>query len=169
MGLEYDVFVRVCLVEMYVKIELVDLSLQLFDESPERNKVDNVLLWNVVINGCKTGRALDLFFKMVEEGAKPNGLTVVSALSACAKTGALEAGRKIDDNISNNGLHLNATVGAGRWDDVERVRNSMKNKTVEKDPGWSSMEVDGQLHTCVAESSRFKLFSSLKLWDPVLE
>ncbi|TMW96562.1 hypothetical protein EJD97_007157 [Solanum chilense] len=397
MGLEYDTFVRVCLVEMYVKVELVDFALQLFDESSERNKVESVILWNVVINGCcKIGRvskalalfeempernvgswntlisgllrngevdkamelfdemtneknvvswtcmihglmlnglhqkALDLFFKMVEEGVKPNGLTVVSALSACAKTGALEAGKKIHDNIVNNGLHLNAAVGnalldmyakcgyiesaslvfsglkekdirtwsimiwgwaihghvdkalrcfeqmrltgikpdgvsvlavltgcshagrvdqglqifdsmqrqfsieptmkhyaavvdllgragrfdealkfiasmplepdyviwgalfsacrahkniemakvasekllqlepkhaggyvflsnvyagAGRWDDVERVRSSMKNKNVEKDPGWSSMEVDGQLHTFIAGDS----------------
>ncbi|MCD7451405.1 hypothetical protein HAX54_011713 [Datura stramonium] len=394
MGLEYDTFVRVCLVEMYVKVELVDFALQLFDESPERNKVESVLLWNVAINGCcKTGRvsealtlfeempernagswntllsgllrngevdkamelfdgmtdeknvvswtcmihgltlnglhqkALDLFFKMEEEGTKPNGLTVVSALSACARTGALEAGRKIHDSITNNELRLNTVVanalldmyvkcgyvesanlvfsglrekdirtwsimiwgwaihghvdkalrcfgqmrlagikpdgvsflavltgcshagrvdqglqifdsmqhecsieptmkhyaavvdllgragrfdealkfigtmplepdyviwgalfsacrahkniemakvasekllqlepkhaggyvflsnvyaGAGRWDDVERVRSSMKNKNVEKDPGWSSMEVDGQLHTFVA-------------------
>ncbi|XP_009768191.1 pentatricopeptide repeat-containing protein At1g04840-like [Nicotiana tabacum] len=177
MGLEYDVFVRVCLVEMYVKIELVVFALQLFDESPERNKAESVLLWNIAINGCcKTGqvskalalfeempernagswntllsgllrngevdkamelfdgmveknvvswtcmihgltlnglhqKALDLFFKMVEEGTKPNGLTVVSVLSACAKTGALEAGRKIHENISNNKLHLNVAVG----------------------------------------------------------
>ncbi|XP_060207418.1 pentatricopeptide repeat-containing protein At1g04840-like [Lycium barbarum] len=178
MGLEYDVFVRVCLVEMYVKNESFDLALQLFDESPERNKDESVLLWNVVIYGCcragwvgkalalfeempernagswntmlsgllRNGevdkameffdgmerneknvvswtcvisgltlnglhqKALDLFFKMVEEGIKPNGLTTVSALSACAKTGALEAGRKIHDSVMNNGLHLNVAV-----------------------------------------------------------
>ncbi|KAF3668682.1 Pentatricopeptide repeat-containing protein [Capsicum annuum] len=411
MGFEYDVFVRVCLVEMYVKVELVDYALQLFDESPERNKVESVLLWNVVINGCcKFGRVskalalfeempernigswnslisgllrngevekamevfdgmmtdeknvvtwttmihgltlnglhqkgLDLFFKMVDEGVKPNGLTVVSALSACARTGALEAGRKIRDSITNSGLHLNVAVGnalldmyakcgyiesaslvfsglkekdirtwsimiwgwaihghvdkalrcfeqmrstgikpdgvsvlavltgcshagrvdqglqifdgmrrewsieptmkhyavvvdllgragrfdealkfienmplepdyviwgalfsacrahkniemakvasekllqlepkhagghvflsnvyagAGRWDDVERVRSSMKNKNVEKDPGWSSMEVDGQLHTFVAGDSahtrKHEIYSKLE-------
>ncbi|KAK4356838.1 hypothetical protein RND71_022448 [Anisodus tanguticus] len=408
MGLEYDVFIRVCLVEMYVKVELVDLALQLFDESPVRK---NVLLWNVVINGCcKIGRVskalalfdempernvgswntllsglmrngevdqamglfdgmkrneknvvswtcvingltlnglhqkgLDLFFKMVEEGVKPNGLTIVSALSACAKSGALEAGRKIRDIITNNGIRLNIAVanalvdmyakcgyiesaslvfsglkekdirtwsimiwgwaihghvdkalrcfeqmrlagikpdgvsflavltgcshagrvdqglqifdsmqrecsieptmkhyaavvdllgragrfdealkfigsmplkpdyviwgalfsacrahknievakvasekllqlepkhagsyvflsnvyaGSGRWDDVERVRGSMKNKNVEKNPGWSSMEVDGQLHTFVAGDSvhtrKHEIYSKLE-------
>lgn len=56
-GLEFDSFVRVSLVDMYVKVKLLGFALQLFDESPERNKLGSVLLWNVLINGCcKVGR-----------------------------------------------------------------------------------------------------------------
>ncbi|CAN4090890.1 unnamed protein product [Withania somnifera] len=226
-GLEFDVFVRVCLVELYVKLELVDYALQLFDESPERNKVESVLLWNVVINGCcKIGRvskalalfeempernvgswnslisgllrngevdkamrvfdammernvvswtsmihgltlnglhqkALDLFFKMVEEGVKPNGLTVVSALSACAKTGALEAGRKIHDSIRNNGLHLNAAVGnalidmyakCGYIESASLVFSGLKEKDIRT---WSIMIWGWAIHGHVDKALRY--------------
>ncbi|XP_059275876.1 pentatricopeptide repeat-containing protein At1g04840 [Lycium ferocissimum] len=228
MGLEYDVFVRVCLVEMYVKNELFDLALQLFDESPERNKDESVLLWNVVIYGCcRDGRvskalalfeempernagswntmlsgllrngevdkameffdgmerneknvvswtcvisgltlnglhqkALDLFFKMVEEGIKPNGLTTVSALSACAKTGALEAGRKIHDSITNNGLHLNVAVAnalvdmyakCGYIESASLVFSRLKEKDIRT---WSIMIWGWAIHGHVDKALR---------------
>ncbi|CAI9776115.1 unnamed protein product [Fraxinus pennsylvanica] len=65
MGLEYDDFVRVSLVDMYVKVELLGHALKVFYGSTERNKVESVLLWNVIINGCcKNGelkKALELF------------------------------------------------------------------------------------------------------------
>ncbi|KAL2469488.1 Pentatricopeptide repeat-containing protein [Abeliophyllum distichum] len=65
MGLEYDDFVRVSLVDMYVKVELLGHALKVFDESTERNKLESVLLWNVIVNGCcKNGelkKALELF------------------------------------------------------------------------------------------------------------
>ncbi|CAN4120806.1 unnamed protein product [Withania somnifera] len=255
----------------------VDKATGVFDGMMEKN----VLSWTSMIHGLTLNglhkKALDLFFKMVEEGVKPNGLIVVSSLSACAKTGALEAGRKIHDRLKEKDIRTwsimtwgwaihghvdkalrcfeqgrltgikpdgvsvlavltgcshagradqalqiydsmhcdcsieptmkhyaavvyllgragrfvealnftgsmplepdyviwgalfllkllqlepkhaggyvflsNVYLGAGKWDDVERVRSSMKSKNVEKDPGWISMEVDGQLHTFVA-------------------
>lgn len=50
-GVEFDSFARVSLVEMYVKLEEMGFALQVFDESPERNKSESILLWNVLING----------------------------------------------------------------------------------------------------------------------
>ncbi|KAL2469487.1 Pentatricopeptide repeat-containing protein [Abeliophyllum distichum] len=44
----------------------------------------------------------------------------------------------------------NVYAGIGRWEDVETVRISMKDRGVDKDPGWSSIEVDGQVHNFVA-------------------
>ncbi|PPR87556.1 hypothetical protein GOBAR_AA33130 [Gossypium barbadense] len=307
-GVEFDSFVRVSLVEMYVKLEEMGFALQVFDESPERNKSESILLWNVLINGCckvgdlekamelfeampernigswnsfinglmKNGdlnkamqlfdemkekdvvswttivnglsqngdyqKALSMFFKMLEVGLRPNDLTLVSALSACAKIGALEAGVRIHNYFVENGLRLNKATAAalvdmyakcgnilsaskvfeetkekdirtwsvmiwgwaihgfygqaircfkkmmfsahknikmaelvsekllqlepkhpgsyvflsnvyaavGRWEDVERVRMLMQNEAVGKDPGWSYIEVNGQVHSFVA-------------------
>ncbi|KAK4341546.1 hypothetical protein RND71_040047 [Anisodus tanguticus] len=228
MGLEYDVFVRVCLVEMYVKVELVSLALQLFDESPVRKKVESVLLWNVVINGCcKIGwvskalvlfnemparnvgswntllsglmrneevdkamelfdgmkksernvvswtcvingltlnglhqKGLDLFFKMAEEGIKPNSLTIVSALSACEKTGALEAGRKIHDSITNNVVRLNVVLGnalldmyakCGYIESASLVFSGLKEKDIRT---WSIMIWGWEIHGHVDKALR---------------
>ncbi|KAI7735624.1 hypothetical protein M8C21_031940 [Ambrosia artemisiifolia] len=44
----------------------------------------------------------------------------------------------------------NVYAGAGRWQDVERVRTKMKNKGVAKDPGWSYIEIHGQVTSFVA-------------------
>ncbi|KAK0582808.1 hypothetical protein LWI29_029822 [Acer saccharum] len=33
-------------------VEELGLALKVFDESPERNKCESILLWNVLINGC---------------------------------------------------------------------------------------------------------------------
>lgn len=44
----------------------------------------------------------------------------------------------------------NIYAGVGRWEDVERVRTSMKDTGLEKETGWSYIEVGGQVHSFVA-------------------
>ena len=44
----------------------------------------------------------------------------------------------------------NVYAAVGRWEDVERVRMLMQNQAVDKDPGWSYIEVGGQVHSFVA-------------------
>ncbi|OVA06856.1 Pentatricopeptide repeat [Macleaya cordata] len=203
LGLEFDSFVRVSLVDMYVKLGLLNLALQLFDETPERNKLESILLWNVLVNGCcrdgnlkkaseifeampernsgswnslingyfrigdkekarllfermpeknvvswttmvagfsQNGdhqQALDMFFRMLDAGLRPNDLTIVSALSACARIGALEAGDWIHKYVSNNKFKLNRQIGTalvdmyakcGRIDCASRAFGEIKEK-----------------------------------------
>lgn len=234
MGLEFDGFVRVSLVDMYVKMELLSLALQLFDESPERNKLDSVLLWNVVINGCcKSGilekavelfeampernlgswnslinglmrngkvdkavelfkgmvdknvvswttmvhglslngmheKALEMFFRMIEEeDVRANDLTLVSVLSACAKTGALEAGMKIHKYILSNKFRLNAAVGTALIDmyakcgQIQSARQVFRD-TKEKDVRtWSVMIWGWAIHGSVEQA--LQCFEKMKL------
>lgn len=176
LGIECDSFVRVSLVDMYVKIDLLEFALQLFDESTDTMKLGSILLWNVLITGCcKVGdmnkaselfeampernigswnslingfmrngdleravnlfdvmeernliswttmvtgfslngnheRALLVFFTMLENGVGPNDLTVVSALSACARIGALETGIRIHNHLLGNNFRFNKAV-----------------------------------------------------------
>ncbi|KAK1574933.1 hypothetical protein Q3G72_004297 [Acer saccharum] len=64
-GVEFNTFVRICLVDMYVKVEDLGLALKVFDESPERTKCESILLWNVLINRCckvgDLGKAVEPF------------------------------------------------------------------------------------------------------------
>lgn len=188
-GLEFDSFVRVSLVDMYVKIEDLGSALKVFDESPDRIKNGSVLIWNVLIHGyCRVGdlikamqlfktmpmkdtgswnslingfvrkgdmgrarelfekmpeknvvswttmvngfsqngdpeKALETFFCMLEEGAQPNDYTIVSALSACAKVGALDAGLRIHNYLSMNGFKLNLTIGTALVDMYAKCGN----------------------------------------------
>ncbi|CAA2937323.1 pentatricopeptide repeat-containing At1g04840 [Olea europaea subsp. europaea] len=212
MGLEYDDFVRVSLVDMYVKVELLGHALKVFDGSTKRNRAESVLLWNVIINGCcKNGelkkalelfevmpqrnigswnsminglmrngevqqaveffdrmeernvvswttivhglsqngmheKALEMFMKMAKkEGVRANELTIVSALSACSKIGALEAGKKIHDYVSSHGFQFNVAVGTALVDmyakcgyikSASQVFGQMKEKDIRT---WSVM------------------------------
>ncbi|KAJ0036078.1 hypothetical protein Pint_25482 [Pistacia integerrima] len=206
-GVEFDTFVRVCLVDMYVKVEELGSGFKVFDESPGEIN----LLWNVLINGCsKVGdmgkavelfeampernlgswnslingfmrsgdlerasvlfermpeknvvswttmvsgysqngehvKALAMFFWMLEEGVKANDHSVVTALSASAKVGALEAGLRIHNYISRNGFRLNVAIGNALVDMYAKCGNIeaaslVFDETKEKDiVTWTAM------------------------------
>ncbi|XP_043703561.1 pentatricopeptide repeat-containing protein At1g04840-like [Telopea speciosissima] len=231
-GLELDSFVRISIVDMYVKLRSLDSALQLFGETPERNKLESILLWNILINGCsRTGDlrkarelfdtmperntgswnsmingfikqgdleqarvffdrmpdknviswttmisglsekgnhelALDLFNRMLREGGRPNDLTIASALSACSKIGALEAGVRIHEYVSRHGFQLNRTVGTalvdmyakcGKIDCASRVFD----ETVEKDLlTWSAMVSGWAIHGCSEQA--LQCFEAMK-------
>ncbi|KAL4273387.1 hypothetical protein GQ457_13G029280 [Hibiscus cannabinus] len=236
-GFEFDSFVRVSLVEMYVKLEEMGFALQVFDESPERNKSESILLWNVLINGCcKVGnlgkamelfeampernigswnslingllrngdlnkamqlfdemkekdvvswttivsglslngdhqKALSMFFKMLEAGLRPNDLTLVSALSACAKIGALEAGVRIHRYTMENGFQLNkaiATVLVDMYAKCGDIQSASKvfEETKEKDiRTWSVMIWGCAIHGFYAQVIQYfkkMIFSGIK-------
>ncbi|XP_039029819.1 pentatricopeptide repeat-containing protein At1g04840-like [Hibiscus syriacus] len=236
-GVEFDTFVRVSLVEMFVKLEEMCFALQVFDESPERNKGESILLWNVLINGfCKVGnlgkamelfeampeknigswnslinglmrngdlnkatqlfdemkekdvvswttivnglsqngdhqKALSMFFKMLEVGLRPNDLTLVSALSACAKIGALKAGVSIHRYIVENGFQFNQAIATALVDMYSKCGNIQSadkvfEETKEKDIrtwsvmiwGWAIHGFYGQVIQCFKNM----IFSGIK-------
>ncbi|XVF37983.1 hypothetical protein REPUB_Repub20aG0058400 [Reevesia pubescens] len=64
-----------------------------------------------------------MFFKMLQVGFRPNDLTLVSALSACAKIGALEAGVHIHDYVLEHGFRLNKTIGTALVDMYAKCGN----------------------------------------------
>lgn len=117
MGLEFDSFVRVSLVDMYVKVDLLGPALQLFDESPERNKLESVLLWNVMINGCcKNGileKAIELFEAMPERNLGSWNCLINGLMRNCQVDKAMEIfERMVEKNVVSwttmiHGLSLN--------------------------------------------------------------
>lgn len=92
----------------------------MFAKCPERT---SVALWNAVISGfAKCGRskeALELFDQMLQmegEDVRADGITVVSALAACADLGALDAGEWIHDHAAKNSIQLDVFVGTALVD-----------------------------------------------------
>ncbi|KAJ6751321.1 hypothetical protein OIU85_001817 [Salix viminalis] len=104
------------LIDGFAKNGDMDRAMELFDQMPEKN----VVSWTTMVDGFSRNgdceKALSMFFKMLGEGVKPNAFTVVSALSACAKIGALEAGLRIHKYIKDNGLHLTEALGTALVD-----------------------------------------------------
>ncbi|XP_058107150.1 pentatricopeptide repeat-containing protein At4g21065-like [Magnolia sinica] len=89
---------------------------RLFEEMPERN----VVSWTSLISGyAQNGyfyETLSMFEDMRSAGVKPNDVTMVSVLSACANLGALGLGRRIHSFLEDNGFGLNLFVGSALID-----------------------------------------------------
>ncbi|KAK8916649.1 Pentatricopeptide repeat-containing protein [Platanthera zijinensis] len=62
-----------------------------FDSMPQRSETS----WNTLISGYQTTEALALFCEMVEEGFKPDQVTLMVALSVCASLVSLGWGRML--------------------------------------------------------------------------
>ncbi|KAK4776285.1 hypothetical protein SAY86_004973 [Trapa natans] len=59
--------------------------------------------------------------------------------------------KELEQKHPGNYIFLsNVYACVGRWKDVERVRTQMLDMKVEKQPGWSYIEVNGQIHSFVA-------------------
>ncbi|KAJ0614106.1 putative tetratricopeptide-like helical domain superfamily [Helianthus annuus] len=83
------------LINGLMKAGEIDRAMELWRSVEERD----VVSWTTMINGFSQNgqheQALSMFFEMLEEGVKPNDQTIVCALLACAKAGALATGTRI--------------------------------------------------------------------------
>ena len=84
-----------------------------FDEMPEKDLVS----WNAMISGCVHNQqplqALHMFARMQREEFKPNSVTIVSVLFACASLGALDAGKWVHAYLNKSKFRLDAFLGSG--------------------------------------------------------
>ncbi|KAJ7528356.1 hypothetical protein O6H91_15G000100 [Diphasiastrum complanatum] len=101
-GFQSDVVVGSTLVDMYAKCGCTEGARELFDNMSERD----VVSWNTMIAGyAQNGlgkEALALFEQMQREGTKPNKVTYISVLSACAHSGLVDQGRYFFDSMCKN-------------------------------------------------------------------
>lgn len=85
---------------------------------------------------------------------KPDGAIWGSLLGACRVHKRVELGESVAKHLfelepENPGVYVllsNIYAGAGRWDDVARIRTLLNNKGMKKVPGCSSIEVDRVVH-----------------------
>ncbi|KAF8728906.1 hypothetical protein HU200_018202 [Digitaria exilis] len=98
-GLNLDVYVSTCLIDLYAKCAKLAEALILFEHMPRRSTGT----WNAIIAGLGVhghgAKALDLFSKMQQEGSKPDHVTFVSLLAACSHAGLVDQGRSFFDSM----------------------------------------------------------------------
>jgi pentatricopeptide repeat protein len=144
-GFESNLFVRNCLIDMYVKCGSMNDAWSIFNKMPSRS----VVSWTAMILGhvkCGQGqKALDLFQQMQKEGVVPDSVTFVGVLNACASIVALVEGRDIHEQIIQRGFESDVFVGSGlidmyvkcgSMDDAWRVFNKMPVRNV---VSWTAM------------------------------
>jgi pentatricopeptide repeat protein len=144
-GCESDAFVGTSLVDMYAKCGIMEDALRVFKKMPSHD----VVSWAALLLGhvkCGLGqKALQLFQQMKREGMRPNPVTFVGVLNACASSGALEEGRCVHKQIVESGCESDVFVSSslvdmypkcGSMDDAARVFNKMTSRDV---VSWSAM------------------------------
>ncbi|KAJ7540617.1 hypothetical protein O6H91_10G023300 [Diphasiastrum complanatum] len=101
-GFQSDVIVGSTLVDMYSKCGCTEDARELFNNMSERN----VVSWTAMIAGyAQNGlgkEALALFDQMQREGTKPNEVTYICVLSACAQSRLVDEGRHVFDSMYKN-------------------------------------------------------------------
>ncbi|XP_038685491.1 pentatricopeptide repeat-containing protein At5g66520-like [Tripterygium wilfordii] len=92
-GLEFDTVIGTALVDMYGKCGFVERAYEVFKEMPKKDTLAWTAMISVFASHGLAKEAFDLLKEMVAEGVKPNHVTFVSLLSACAHSGLVETGR----------------------------------------------------------------------------
>ncbi|XP_073123538.1 pentatricopeptide repeat-containing protein At3g22690 [Henckelia pumila] len=104
LGFYDDIFVLNSLIHFYGECGEIDKGRKVFDEMSETN----VVSWTSLICGYarenRHREAVSLFFQMVEEGIKPNEVTMASVISACAELGDSNLAEKISSYAEASGL-----------------------------------------------------------------
>lgn len=148
LGLHGDVFVQNGLISMYSACGQLQSARTVFDLVPV--SVRDVVSWNSIVSGClqshRNGDALQVFVKMLADGsARPDAVTLVNALTACARMGSLDVGKKIHGLFLRSGFSLDVFLGSslidmyakcGRMDDARKVFDGIGNRNV---VSWTSM------------------------------
>eukprot|EP01018_Ginkgo_biloba_P026036 Gb_14323 [translate_table: standard] len=104
-GFMLDIYLGSALIDMYAKCGRLEVARQVFDGMSSRN----VISWTGMIAGCgihgHVEAALTLFYKMQQEGIKPDHITFVAILSACSHAGFVNEGWKCFDRMKEE-YHL---------------------------------------------------------------
>ncbi|KAM0935693.1 putative tetratricopeptide-like helical domain superfamily [Dioscorea sansibarensis] len=135
-----DIHLRNALISMYSKCGDIDTAYKLFTRTRPAER--NIVTWNSIISGltsnAKFKEALSLFRRMQRIGVKPDQVTLVAALNACANLGALDIGQWLHALITqtqaliDNRFITNALVDmygkCGSIDRAHHVFTSIKPK-----------------------------------------
>ncbi|XP_068661023.1 pentatricopeptide repeat-containing protein At1g08070, chloroplastic-like [Aristolochia californica] len=102
-----DMILATALISMYLRYRDLGKARRIFDGIPSKT----LAMWNAMITGCVHGglfeEAIQLFYLLQENQIRPDEITMVNMLSACASLGALELGREIHLSLGRSRLQLN--------------------------------------------------------------
>ncbi|XP_071694581.1 pentatricopeptide repeat-containing protein At4g14820-like [Rutidosis leptorrhynchoides] len=97
-----DLAVSTAMITGYSNAGQIEAARSIFDEMVEKDFV----CWSAMISGYAEGsqpqKALHLFDQMLNSGIKPDQITMLSVISACANLGALDNAIKIHSYINEN-------------------------------------------------------------------
>ncbi|MQL69059.1 hypothetical protein Taro_001347 [Colocasia esculenta] len=91
--------ITTALIDMYAKCGRLDCADQVFNAAPNTD----ILTWTCMISGLAMhghGKdALELFHRMIEEGMKPDDITLLGVLNGCSHSGLVDEGYSIFNSM----------------------------------------------------------------------
>lgn len=110
-GFDSDIFVTNPLITYYLRCDDVTSARTLFDGAPERD----VVTWNSMIAGYSHGGYYEdckrFFTEMLNlEGLRPNGVTILSVLQACAQSNDLALGMDVHRLVVEDKIEIDLSL-----------------------------------------------------------
>ncbi|KAL5716887.1 Pentatricopeptide repeat-containing protein [Ranunculus cassubicifolius] len=147
-GFSLNIYAMTAVANMYAKCRCIDDAKRMFDRMPQKD----LIAWNAIIagyaqNGFAT-KALEMVLWMQEDGQRPDSVTLVTVLPACADVGLLRIGKSIHAYVIRAGLGslvnvstalVNMYSKCGTVSTAKLVFDNMRTKNVVT---WNSM-IDG--------------------------
>ncbi|CAI0380238.1 unnamed protein product [Linum tenue] len=159
-GIKPDEVVFLALLTACTHAGQVDLGLNIFDSMRLDYQIDpSMKHYSLIVDLLGRAGRLNEALKFIEEMPINPDLVIWGTLfCACRAHKNVEIAefavtKLLELEPKHPGSYVflsNAYAAVGRWEDAERVRSSMQDKGVGKGPGWSHVEVDGQVHRFVA-------------------
>ena len=117
LGVQTDVFVATAVLSVYSRSKDAALVRKVFEEMPERNLVSYNTYVSALLQRGLLREALDVFKEMMESfGERPNRVTLVSVVSACASVSCVLLGRQVHGLAIKLELELDVMVGTALVD-----------------------------------------------------
>ncbi|KAI9117081.1 hypothetical protein K1719_012080 [Acacia pycnantha] len=161
-GLKDDVVVCNALIDMYAKCGSIDEARELFNSVTDKS----VVSWTTMITACALNgdvkEALDLFSMMVDLGMRPNHITFLAILQACAHGGLLEKGLECFTLMAHKyGIYPDA----GIWSALLNACKLHRNMEMAKYVFERLCEMDAQGAVPYVEMANS--YASAGIWDGV--
>ncbi|XP_078447029.1 pentatricopeptide repeat-containing protein At3g62890-like [Wolffia australiana] len=158
-GMAVDAALGTSLIDMYAKCGCIERSVEVF---AAMNEIDrDVRAWSATIGGLalhgRSSDALAMFDRTIGVGLRPNAVTFVGVLSACAHAGFVDLGERIfnrmssDFGISPSIQHYGCLIDLyARSGMVKKALEIAKSMPIEPDPViWSAILSGSRLHGAV--------------------
>lgn len=134
-GIECDLVIQTALIDMYGKCGAVDRALEIFRKMPNKDSLACTAMISVFALHGSSEEASSLFEEMEKLGMKPNHVTFVALLSACAHSGSVQKGHwyfdvmnrvySIEPQVYHYACMVDMLGRAGLFEEAERLIEKM--------------------------------------------
>ncbi|CAL0324288.1 unnamed protein product [Lupinus luteus] len=139
---------------------LIDEGLRIFDNMKRvRSMTPRIEHYGCLVDlYSRAGRLKEAWNLIKNMPMKPNEVVLGSLLAACRTQGDIELAEKVMKYLvelnpggdSNYVLLSNIYAAVGKWDGANKVRRAMKDRGIQKKPGFSSIEIDSSIHKFIS-------------------